>query len=327
MEGLEASKTPLHVSWLLGTKSIVEHLIEYGHANPNITGDKGYNSLHFAIIGCQPEIIWYLLANSSIDYRAKDSNGKDASDLVNEFMQKYSSTFQTLISKIHSTNGQGGLEIDVAAVVTNYYTPEDDRALTGIQNNEDANRLYQEAKAEITENKTEKSNSLFDVEENHIKIEKDKEVDIVIERVYGRRSALGLISTNWKFREEALKNILKIATQKIDLEVDFIEAIKGWCVAWNITVQDKVMKVFSSWIAIFSFWISSSKLEEKGIDVFVRMVTDYDIINKLLERSEEVNSRISSKAQEALIDFSFHPMIGEGFVSTYLISRLDDHQK
>jgi len=73
--------------------------------------------------------------------------------------------------------------------------------------------------------------------------------------------------------------------------------------------------------------VSSSKLEEKGIDIFVRMVTEHEIITKFLERSEEGNSRISSKAQEVLIDFSFHPMIGEGFVSTYLISRLDNHYK
>lgn len=57
------------------------------------------------------------------------------------------------------------------------------------------------------------------------------------------------------------------------------------------------------------------------------MVTEYELISKFLERSEEGNSRISSKAQECLIDFSFHPLIGEGFVSTYLLSRLDEHEK
>lgn len=87
------------------------------------------------------------------------------------------------------------------------------------------------------------------------------------------------------------------------------------------------MKVFNACISLFSFMISSSKLEEKGIDIFVRTVTENEIINKLLERSEEGNTRISSKAQEILVDFSFHPLIGEGFVSTYLISRLEEHQK
>lgn len=80
-------------------------------------------------------------------------------------------------------------------------------------------------------------------------------------------------------------------------------------------------------MTIFNFLVSSSKLEEKGLDIFVRMVTEFEIITKLLEKSEEGNNRISSKAQEGLIDFSFHPMIGEGFVSTYLISRLESHQK
>jgi hypothetical protein len=87
------------------------------------------------------------------------------------------------------------------------------------------------------------------------------------------------------------------------------------------------MKVFNACISIFNLLVSSSKLEEKGIDTFVRMITEYDIISKLLEKSEEGNARISSKAQEALIDFSFHPSIGEGFVSTYIVSRLETHQK
>ena len=78
-------------------------------------------------------------------------------------------------------------------------------------------------------------------------------------------------------------------------------------------------------MSIFSFLVSSSKLEEKGLDIFVRMVTENEVIIKLLEKSEEGNARISTKAQEGLIDFSFHPMIGEGFVSTYLTSRLENH--
>jgi len=107
--------------------------------------------------------------------------------------------------------------------------------------------------------------------------------------------------------------------------MDFIDTIKACCIACNISIQDKVMKVFNSAMAIFSFLVSSSKLEEKGLDVFVRLVTEFEIVIKLLRKSEEGNTRISNKAQEGLIDFSFHPMIGEGFVSAYLLSRLESH--
>lgn len=86
------------------------------------------------------------------------------------------------------------------------------------------------------------------------------------------------------------------------------------------------MKVFNASMALFSLLVSSSKLEEKGLDIFVRMISEYEIVIKLLEKSEEGNARISNKAQEGLIDFSFHPMIGEGFVAAYLISRLEEHQ-
>jgi len=107
--------------------------------------------------------------------------------------------------------------------------------------------------------------------------------------------------------------------------MDYIDTIKACCTACNIAIQDKVMKVFNVAIAIFTFLVSSSKLEEKGLDVFVRLVTELEIVIKLLNKSEEGNARISTKAQEALIDFSFHPMIGEGFVSTYLTSRIENH--
>jgi hypothetical protein len=47
----------------------------------------------------------------------------------------------------------------------------------------------------------------------------------------------------------------------------------------------------------------------------------------MLQKSEEGNARVTSKIQEALMDFSYHEKIGEGFVATYLISRIQHHNK
>ena len=327
MEGLEASRTPWHVACLLGYKPIVEHLIEAGNADPNIVGDKGLNCAHFSVIGKQPEITQYLLTRSSVNYLARDNTGRDVEDLVKIFMPIYLPHYQALVKSISTIRERVQAEDDENDEMTNYHHPEDERTIQGVQNNDDLNKIYREAKIDADDEKEDRNNKLLDVDEDEIKVEKGKEPDTIIERVFGMKIALGLISVSWKYREEAMKYIIKTASQKMENDMDFIDTIKGWCTAWNITVQDKVMKVFNTCVSLFSFLVSSSKLEEKGIDIFVRMVTEFEIVNKLLERSEEGNSRISSKAQETLIDFSFHPMIGEGFVSTYLISRLEEHQK
>lgn len=227
MEGLEASKTPLHVACILGIKPIVSHLVEFGHANPNILGDKGFNALHFAIIGCQPEIVKYLLTNSSVDCKAKDSSGNTSEELVNKHMPEYLSQYRKLVSSFHSDSGQASLDIDVAAVVTNYYTPEDDRALTGVQHNGDINRIYQEAKGDAQDENNEKSNKLYDTDQSEIKVEKGKQPDPIIERAFGTQTALGLISVNWKFREEALRHILKTAPQQFETDDELVDAVKG----------------------------------------------------------------------------------------------------
>ena len=325
MEGLEASKTPLHVASLLGYKPIVSYLVTNG-ADPNIAGDQGMNALHFSIIGKQPEITQYLLTNTAVDYTTKDSSGRDASDLVQEMLPIYFPHYEKLISSLPSERIGSKFNSDIGVVATHYHNPEDDRQIKGVQNNDELNKIYQEAKHD-NEPKEDKNKRLFDMEEDDIRLEKDKEPDVIIERVFGMKTALGVISISWKFREEALKHIIKNIPNKLESDMDFLDTIKAWSTVCNLTVQDKVMKVFNAWVAIFNQLVSNTKLEEKGIDVFVRNVAEYELISKLLERSEEGNARISSKAQEALIDFSFHPSIGEGFVSTYIISRLESHYK
>ena len=324
MEGLDSSKTPLHVACLLGYREIVAFLVTDGKANPNVLGEKGYTALHFSVLGKQPEITQYLLTNSPVDYSIKDTDGKDVKELIGELMPMYLPHYENLVNSLPSRKIESNLDSDTGAVATHYYTPEDDRELHGVANPDEIHKIYQEAKAE-PEQKDDKNKRLFDLDESEIKIEQGKEPDGIIERVFGMKPALGLISTSWKHREEALKYINKECPNKLESDMDFVDTIKASCTACNIAIQDKVMKVFNVAMAIFAFLVSSSKLEEKGLDIFVRMVTEYELISKLLERSEEGNLRISNKAQEGLIDFSFHPMIGEGFVSAYLLSRLENH--
>lgn len=220
MEGLEASRTPCHVACLLGYTSIVEHLIEVGKADPNIVGEKGFNCGHFSVIGKQPEITQYLLTNSSIDYTTRDANGRDLEDMVALYMPMYLSHYKALVQSVASAQSN-------EAAMANYNHPDDERAIQGVQTNEDLNKIYREAKLEHDENKEEKSDKLYEAEEDDIKVEKGKEPDPIIERVFGMKTALGIISVSWKYREEALKYILKNAPQKMERDMEFIDTIKG----------------------------------------------------------------------------------------------------
>lgn len=122
--------------------------------------------------------------------------------------------------------------------------------------------------------------------------------------------------------QKTLPNIL-VESEAHDLDT----AIRGAILCVSETCQDKIQKVFTASIALFSYMIGSKYVEEKGLECFVRNVTDQDIISKLLLKSEDGNARSVSKVHEAVMDFSYHPGIGEGFAATYLISRLQTHIK
>ena len=81
--------------------------------------------------------------------------------------------------------------------------------------------------------------------------------------------------------------------------------------------------MFSASIALFNALISAKELEEKGVDTLVQGITQTELIPKMLLKSEE-GSRVTSKIHEALMDFSFHPVIGEKLVSSYLIERIQN---
>lgn len=51
--------------------------------------------------------------------------------------------------------------------------------------------------------------NLTDIEEHDIEIEDDAEMDPRIEVVFGRKVAIGLIASNWKYKEMAIKVVCK----------------------------------------------------------------------------------------------------------------------
>lgn len=133
--------------------------------------------------------------------------------------------YDKLIKTISSQRVESRFDEKAGVVATHYNNPDDDRKITGVQDDAVVSKLYKEAKADDTND--DKNKRLFEMNEEDITVEKDKEPDSIIERVFGMKVALGIISVNWKFREEALKFIIKQAPTKINNDMDFMDTIKA----------------------------------------------------------------------------------------------------
>lgn len=48
-------------------------------------------------------------------------------------------------------------------------------------------------------------------------------------------------------------------------------------------------------------------------------IVERNIVLKLLQKSEEGNTRITNKIHESLLDLSFNPEIGEALASSFLL--------
>lgn len=68
--------------------------------------------------------------------------------------------------------------------------------------------------------------------------------------------------------------------------------------------------------------ISSTTIETKGINEFTGYLDEFGVIEKLLAKSEEGNQRVTAKVHESLLDFSFHPKIGESIVGKQILERV-----
>ena len=55
------------------------------------------------------------------------------------------------------------------------------------------------------------------------------------------------------------------------------------------------------------------------------MITQEEIVPRLLLKSEESNTRLTNKIHEALLDLSYHPKVGEDLVSAAILERIDQH--
>lgn len=165
------------------------------------------------------------------------------------------------------------------------------------------------------------------MDDSEIEVEEGKQYEREVEAVFGRKIALGLMALNFKFKEIAMKVILKHAEKLLspnstsDGNFNISEFVRACAVAVDITCKEKVVKVFNLCLQLLTLLITSAKIENSdlAIDNFKRVFIERSITLKLLQRSEEGNTRITNKIHECLLDYSFHPRIGEAHVSSFIL--------
>ena len=85
------------------------------------------------------------------------------------------------------------------------------------------------------------------------------------------------------------------------------------------------MKVFNVSLHMLNLMISSSKVDQDPatIAMFLQMITEEEVVPKLLLKSEESNTRLTNKIHETLLDLSYHPKVGEDLVALAILERIE----
>ena len=158
--------------------------------------------------------------------------------------------------------------------------------------------------------------------------------DLQIENEFGKKVAIALIAQEWKYKEIALKMIYKQAEKYLDLQnkVDQTRSLdtmtRACTSAVAQTCREKVIKVFSISLQLLNLLIGSTKVEQLGGSQAMKdTIVEKNIVLKLLQKSEEGNTRITNKIHETLLDLSFNPEIGEALTSSFILQRIQAHNR
>ena len=139
-----------------------------------------------------------------------------------------------------------------------------------------------------------------------------------------------MVAADWKIKEMAVKQITKRLEKmlaKADSGASLVEVVEAATAAVGQTCREKVMKVFNVSLHMLNLMISSSKLDQDpaAIAMFRSMVAEEEIVQKLLLKSEESNTRLTNKIHETLLDLSYHPKFGEDIASQAILERIEQH--
>lgn len=63
------------------------------------------------------------------------------------------------------------------------------------------------------------------------------------------------------------------------------------------------------------------------MDTLKNTIVEKNIVLKLLQKSEEGNTRITNKIHETLLDLSYNPEVGEALTSSFILQRVQAHNR
>lgn len=268
---------------------------------------------------------------------------------------KFKGDQETSLSKTQpeeTLEGLTKLGAQQPVVVTHYYNPDDERLINGVGADENKMKeLYtvqvdgEQAEADHNkendqdylngpmapgnQNQTSQADDkkkFSEMKEEDIEIEEDAVIETQIEQVFGTKVARAVIALDWKIKEHALKVIFKNSDKLLDMSNNkknsfTLEQLCKACVgAVSLTCKEKVIKVFTISLQLLNLLISAQKIEKSGCsEVFKNALVERNIVLKLLQKSEEGNTRITNKIHESLLDLSFNPEIGEALASSFLL--------
>lgn len=220
---------------------------------------------------------------------------------------------------------------------------EDERSIQGVGHDSNkANELYttkadgeEEGKQGSGDKEENKKNSLVNfhfMNDDDIKLEVGSKPDIEIDRVFGRKVSLGVLAIDWKLKESALKIMYKMTdkflTTTDELEYSINEITCACMSAISLTCKEKVIKVFSISLQLLNLIVGSMRLEKTlSPDLLKNQIVERNVVLKLLQKSEEGNTRVTNKIHEALLDLSYNPMVGEALTSAFILQRVQAHNR
>lgn len=159
-----------------------------------------------------------------------------------------------------------------------------------------------------------------------IKVDADSTIEPKIEEVFGRKVALAMNAIDWKFKEIGMKVIYKFTEKYLDVQnqqeqtVAIEDLAQACAMAVGSTCKEKVIKVFTISLQLLNLLVSSTKIEKSGATQALRnTIVERNVVFKLLQKSEEGNTRITNKIHESLLDLSFNPEVGEALTSSFIL--------
>jgi hypothetical protein len=119
----------------------------------------------------------------------------------------------------------------------------------------------------VSGDKKELLSRFLEMEESEMEVEEDKSADPLVKQVFGSKLARSLVCSDWRFKEMGLKQIYKQVSGWLDHQSRDDEdstlihqRVQATITAVGLTCKDKVIKVFTVSVQLFSLLINSPRL-------------------------------------------------------------------